>query len=110
MVKENAAVSEKRFPTGENRDKFLFISGMTQLNEGNVDSCMTLMKTVVEKYPNSRLSEMAGMIVNGVPAEELQRRAQRQVRIPPCLRARLREREPVALRNGEIQLHLVYGT
>ena len=68
VVKENAAVSEKRFPTGENRDKFLFISGMTQLNEGNVDSCMTLMKTVVEKYPNSRLSEMAGMIVNGVNA------------------------------------------
>ena len=68
VVKENAAVSEKRFPSGENRDKFLFISGMTQLNEGNVDSCMTLMKTVVEKYPNSRLSEMAGMIVNGVNA------------------------------------------
>ena len=68
VVKENAAVSEKRFPTGENRDKFLFISGMTQLNEGNVDSCMTIMNTVVEKYPNSRLSEMAGMIVNGVNA------------------------------------------
>ena len=68
VVKANAAVSEKRFPTGENRDKFLFISGMTQLNEGNVDSCMTIMNTVVEKYPNSRLSEMAGMIVNGVNA------------------------------------------
>ena len=68
VVKENVAVSEKRFPTGENRDKFLFISGMTQLNEGNVDSCMTIMNTVVEKYPNSRLSEMAGMIVNGVNA------------------------------------------
>ena len=26
------------------------------------------MKTVVEKYPQSRISEMAGMIVNGVQA------------------------------------------
>ena len=67
-VKENRLVSDKRFPDGANRDKFLFIGGLSKLNEGNVEDCLKDMKEVVEKYPNSRLSEMAGMIVNGVNA------------------------------------------
>ena len=36
VVMHNSEISDKRFPTGANRDKFLFISGMTQLNEGKV--------------------------------------------------------------------------
>ena len=67
-VKENRQVSDKRFPDGANRDKFLFIGGLSKLNEGNVDDCLADMNQVVEKYPNSRLSEMAGMIINGVKA------------------------------------------
>ncbi len=67
-VKANAAISEKRFPLGANRDKFLFIGGLSKLNDGEVKECVADLQTVVEKYPNSRLSEMAGMIVNGVNA------------------------------------------
>lgn len=67
-VKENRLVSDQRFPDGANRDKFLFIGGLSKLNEGNVADCLKDMKEVVEKYPNSRLSEMAGMIINGVNA------------------------------------------
>ena len=68
VVMHNSEISDKRFPTGANRDKFLFISGMTQLNEGKVSECMEKMNQVIAQYPNSRLSEMAGMIVNGVNA------------------------------------------
>ncbi len=67
-VMHNSEISDKRFPTGANRDKFLFISGMTQLNEGKVSECLEKMNQVIAQYPNSRLSEMAGMIVNGVNA------------------------------------------
>ena len=67
-VKENKVISDTRFPEGANRDKFLFIGGLSQLNEGNVANCLKDMKQVVDKYPNSRLSEMAGMIINGVNA------------------------------------------
>lgn len=67
-VKGNTHVSTRRFPRGANRDKFLFIGALSQLYSGNVDSCVTGMKAVVEQYPNSRLSEMAGMIINGVNA------------------------------------------
>lgn len=68
VVMHNSEISDKRFPAGANRDKFLFISGMTQLNEGKVSECLEKMNQMIAQYPNSRLSEMAGMIVNGVNA------------------------------------------
>ncbi len=67
-AKANARISAERFPMGANRDKFLFIGGLSKLNDGDAKACVEDMKTVVEKYPNSRISEMAGMIVNGVNA------------------------------------------
>ena len=53
---------------GANRDKFLFIGGLGKLNNGDPTGCVNDMKEVVKKYPSSRISEMAGMIVNGVQA------------------------------------------
>ena len=67
-VAANSRISETRFPMGANRDKFLFIGGLGKLNSGDANGCLQDMKTVVEKYPQSRISEMAGMIVNGVQA------------------------------------------
>jgi tetratricopeptide (TPR) repeat protein len=67
-VDANARLSAVRFLKGANRDKFLFVGGLSQLYQGNVDSCLAGMKAVVEGYPDSRLSEMAGMIINGVNA------------------------------------------
>ena len=66
IVKGNARVSADRFPLGENRAKFLFIEGLSMLNEGDGDGCIERLKTVVEKYPNSEVCELAGMIVKGV--------------------------------------------
>ena len=66
IVKGNARVSADRFPLGENRAKFLFIEGLSMLNEGDGDGCIERLKTVVEKYPDSEVSELAGMIVKGV--------------------------------------------
>jgi len=67
-AKANAQISATRFPLGENRDKFLFIGGLAKLNDGDSKGCVDDMKAVVEKYPQSKLAEMAGMIVNGVNA------------------------------------------
>lgn len=67
-VAGNVKVSDNRFPLGANRDKFLFIGGLGKLNRGDVDGCLKDMKEVVEKFPQSRISEIAGMIVNGVHA------------------------------------------
>lgn len=64
----NVALSASRFPMGANRDKFLFVGALTKLNAGDADGCLADMKTVVEQFPQSRMSEMAGMIINGVNA------------------------------------------
>ena len=67
-VASNARLSETRFSMGANRDKFVFISGLSKLNNGDADGCMANMEDVVKNYPKSRISEMAGMIINGVKA------------------------------------------
>ena len=65
-VKHNTKLSEERFPLGANRAKFIFIDGMTRLNDGDGDGCLERMKQVVEQYPESEVSELAGMIIKGV--------------------------------------------
>jgi len=65
-VSANAYISESRFPLGANRDKFIFINGLSKLNNGDGTGCLTDMHTVVEKYPKSSVAELAGMIINGV--------------------------------------------
>lgn len=65
-VAANVNISTGRFPLGANRDKFVFIGGLGKLNNGDTDGCLADMKTVVEKYPQSGVAQMAGMIVKGV--------------------------------------------
>ncbi len=65
-VAANVRISNDRFPLGANRDKFLFIGGLGKLNEGDAEGCLADMKTVVEKYPQSGVAQLAGMIVKGV--------------------------------------------
>ena len=65
-VKTNAKLSAERFPLGENRPKFLFINGLSLLNEGDAKGCLEELKQVVDNYPQSEVSPMAGMIIKGV--------------------------------------------
>lgn len=67
-VKANTALSAERFPLGQNRPKFIFINGLSLLNSGDAQGCADRMKEVVEKYPQSEVTEMAGMIIKGVQA------------------------------------------
>ena len=66
VIHANATLSAERFPLGENRPKFIFINGLSLLNQGDAKGCVDELKTVVEKYPQSEVSEMAGMIIKGV--------------------------------------------
>lgn len=65
-VKTNVRLSAERFPNGQNRAKFLFIEGLSLLNYQLPDSCVARMRQIVEQYPESEVSEMAGQIVKGV--------------------------------------------
>ena len=66
VIRQNANLSATRFPQGANRDRFLFINGLSLLNDGDGDGCMEQLKEVVEKYPESEVSKLAGMIIKGV--------------------------------------------
>ena len=65
-VTANTRLSAERFPLGDNRPKFIFIDGLSRLNEGDAKGCVEQLKVVVDKYPKSEVSEMAGMIIKGV--------------------------------------------
>ena len=65
-VNANTRLSEERFPLGLHRDKFIFIDGLSLLNDGQANACLEQMKVVVEKYPTSEVSPIAGMIIKGV--------------------------------------------
>lgn len=65
-VKTNVRLSAERFPKGQNRAKFLFIEGLSLLNDQQPDSCLARMRQIVEQYPESEVSDMAGQIVKGV--------------------------------------------
>lgn len=67
-VAANTALSAERFPLGANRDKFIFIGGLSKLNSGDSDGCLADMQELISKYPESDVGEMAGMIINGVKA------------------------------------------
>lgn len=64
-VETNVRLSAERFPNGQNRAKFLFIEGLSLLNNQRADSCVARMRQIVEQYPESEVSEMAGQIVKG---------------------------------------------
>ena len=66
VVRTNAALSADRFPLGEHRSKFVFIDGLSLLNDGDTKGCVEQLKVVVEKYPQSEVAELAGMIIKGV--------------------------------------------
>ena len=65
-VRANAQLSESRFPQGAHRPKFLFVDGLSLLNQGDAKGCTERMQLVVDKYPQSEVSELAGMIIKGV--------------------------------------------
>ncbi|MBR5928444.1 MAG: hypothetical protein IKZ93_00470, partial [Prevotella sp.] len=67
-VRTNTILSAQRFPIGEHRDKFIFIGGLAKLNDGDGKGCVEDMQTVVKDYPQSDVSALAGMIINGVNA------------------------------------------
>lgn len=67
-ISRNCHISEQRYPLGAHRDKFLFIGGLSRLNQGDADSCVHAMERVVKEYPQSEVSAIAGMIINGVKA------------------------------------------
>ena len=65
-VESNAALSGEKYPLGAHRPKFMFMQAMSRLQQGDESGFLTQLKEVVSKYPENEISELAGLIAQGV--------------------------------------------
>ncbi|MCQ2293447.1 MAG: tetratricopeptide repeat protein [Bacteroidaceae bacterium] len=66
VVNDNYATSTRRFPTGLNRPKFIFVHALNGLGTLSTDSIISELRGLVKDFPKADVAEMAGMIVNGL--------------------------------------------
>lgn len=67
-VARNAQTSAEEFPDGVNRAKFLFLNALSRLGHDDPKTLAKELRELVNKYPDSDVSQMAGMIVKGLEA------------------------------------------
>ena len=65
-VLKNSEFTKAEYPKGENRPRFMFIDAMSRLDMGEREGFMASLKEIVEKYPQSTVSELAGLYVKGL--------------------------------------------
>lgn len=65
-VIRDADYTAQEYPSGDNRARFMFISAMSKLELGEREGFMNNLKEIVEKYPKSTVSELAGLYVKGL--------------------------------------------
>ena len=66
QVIANADYTAKEYLDGENRARFMFLSAMSRLSQGDDSRFLTEMKDIVTNYPKSTVSELAGLFVKGL--------------------------------------------
>ena len=65
-VRENCQISAGKYPKGQHRAKFMFLDAALDLQDGNTDSFLEKLKEIVSKYPQNEISELAGLIAQGI--------------------------------------------
>ena len=65
-VRANATLSAEKYPLGVHRPKFMFLNAMIDLHQGDQAAFLAQLKEVVGKYPENEISELAGLIAQGM--------------------------------------------
>ena len=65
-VISNSQEMAEEYPEGANRARFMFLEALSKLEQGDQEHFMEDLKTIVEKYPQSSVSELAGLYVKGL--------------------------------------------
>ncbi len=65
-VIDDARYTEREYPQGANRARFMFLESMSRLERGERDQFLSSMRRIVETYPQSTVSELAGLYVKGL--------------------------------------------
>lgn len=62
----NDSLSAGKYALGVHRPKFMFLSAMSHLQEGDTSGFLDRLKEIVSKYPQNEISELAGLIAQGM--------------------------------------------
>ena len=65
-VEANATLSGEKYPMGAHRPKFMFLGAMSDLQQGDQTAFLEQLKEIVSKYPENEISELAGLIAQGL--------------------------------------------
>ena len=65
-VRNNCEISAGKYPKGQHRAKFMFLDAALDLQDGDTDSFLEKLKEIVAKYPQNEISELAGLIAQGI--------------------------------------------
>ena len=65
-VGTNATLSGEKYPLGAHRPKFMFLDAMGRLQQGDQSGFLEELKEIVSKYPENEISELAGLIAQGL--------------------------------------------
>ena len=65
-VRNNCEISAGKYPKGQHRAKFMFLDAAIDLQEGQTDTFLVKLKEIVSKYPQNEISELAGLIAQGI--------------------------------------------
>lgn len=65
-VESNVTLSGEKYPLGIHRPKFMFLNAMSNLQQGDQSSFLSQLKEIVGKYPQNEISELAGLIAQGM--------------------------------------------
>ena len=65
-VIHNNDYTEREYPQGENRARFMFLTALSRLELGERDQFLGAMRDIVERFPKSTVSELAGLYVKGL--------------------------------------------
>ena len=68
QVDANFNRSTDKFPNGLNRPKFIFVHALAHLGTSSTKELIDELRELVEKFPDSDVSPLAGMIVKGLEA------------------------------------------
>lgn len=65
-VARNASISAEKFPSGANRPKFMFLHALSRIGTTDARTLAGELRELVKQFPESDVSDMAGMIVKGL--------------------------------------------
>ena len=66
QVNHNFKISTEKYPKGANRPKFIFVHALSQIGTIDTKDIIAELRNLVKEFPESDVSEMAGLIVKGL--------------------------------------------